>query len=377
MFILSGGEPLLRNDLATIAAFCVQRGATVVVGTNGTLLTEERILELAQSGVTGFAVSVDSLGQRYHDRFRRGLGALDATTAAIGELRRQQIDFIIQTTITKGNLSEIESVCDWAAARGATSFNAYFPVHTGRAEHLFVLSPEQHEQALTRLVELHQRYLGVMLVRAKCAPHYMRHLHSHSAASGSPTLAYETRCPCGLQYCRITPDGKLTPCPYNPTVAGDLRQESFASVWESSPVFAALRNPTLEGKCARCEFRQVCGGCRARALAQEGDVLASDPSCVYQPQADAALVEPPVSVTYGTEVRRELSWSPEARARVDRIPSFVRGVVIDRVETYARRLGLGEVNEDLLTEVRRNMPVDFSKRLPFFAQKSDHAKSSS
>src|SRR6185295_18763031 len=61
MFILSGGEPLLRDDLAEIARFASSRGATVVIGTNGTLLTAERISELKNAGVTGFAISVDSL----------------------------------------------------------------------------------------------------------------------------------------------------------------------------------------------------------------------------------------------------------------------------------------------------------------------------
>src|SRR5262249_39369118 len=148
----------------------------------------------------------------------------------------------------------------------------------------------------------------------------------------TPTLGYKTRCPCGVEYCRITPDGKLTPCPYNPTAAGDLRSESFASVWQASRLFAALRNPELSGKCGRCEYRNVCGGCRARALAEQGDVLASDPACAYQPTGEAELILPPQSITYGTPRKPELAWSPRARARIERIPSFVRGVVVDRLE---------------------------------------------
>ena len=368
MFVLSGGEPLLRKDLAELAAFAVGRGATAVVGTNGTLLTAERVAELADAGVTGFAVSVDSLGQRYHDRFRRGRGALEATIEAVGHLRRREIDVVIQTTITKGNFAELESLARWAADQGAMAFNAYFTVTTGRAESLSVMTPDDHEAALAELVQLHQRYLGTMMVRAKCAPHFMRHLHT--AAPSAPTLGYETRCPCGLQYCRITPDAKLTPCPYNPTVAGDLRKDSFGSIWKNSPLFSALRNPTLSGKCGRCEYRQVCGGCRARALATEGDLFASDPSCAYEPPGDAPLVEPGRPVTYGSEVKSRLAWTPEARARVEKIPSFVRGVVMDRVESYARDRGLSEVTLELMAEVRRNMPVDFSRRLPFFLRKS-------
>ncbi|MDH3498185.1 MAG: radical SAM protein, partial [Gemmatimonadota bacterium] len=103
LFILSGGEPLLRDDLETVAAHATQRGATVVVGTNGTLLTDERIGRLKDAGVTGVAVSVESLRPAYHDRFRRGHGSLDATLAAVERLGRLKLDFVVQTTLTRGN----------------------------------------------------------------------------------------------------------------------------------------------------------------------------------------------------------------------------------------------------------------------------------
>jgi radical SAM protein with 4Fe4S-binding SPASM domain len=180
-------------------------------------------------------------------------------------------------------------------------------------------------------------------------------------------LNYETRCPCGTQYCRITPDGKVTPCPYLPASAGDLRQQSFADVWRDSELFQALRDGHLGGKCGRCEYRELCGGCRARAFALAGDYLAEDPSCAYQPREGAELVPRQRPVTYGDQVTPTLSWSPDAEARIGRIPSFVRGVVRERLEAYARRQGKTQVTLDLLREVRRNMPVDFSKRLPFFA----------
>ena len=364
MFILSGGEPLLRDDLCTIASFVSARGATVVVGTNGTLLTEERIAALKAAGVSGVAVSVDSLDAHRHDNFRHGRGSLQATTAALGRLREHRLDFIVQTTATRGNRSEVARLIDWAAEQGAVSFNLYFLVATGRGARLTDLAPVEYEELLDELVAHHRRHLGRMMVRAKCAPHFMRHLHQ--AAPDSPILNYETRCPCGVQYCRITPDGKLTPCPYIPTPAGDLRREPFATVWSASPLFRTLREGTLGGKCGRCEYRRLCGGCRARALALEDDVLAADPSCAYEPAGHTPVLGPARPVTYGMRVDRELRWSAEAEARVQRIPSFVRGVVVKRLEDYARERGLPEVTVDLMAEVRRAMPVDFSKRTPYF-----------
>ncbi len=364
MLILSGGEPLLREDLTHIARYASEKGATVVVGTNGTLLTDERIAGLKAAGVRGFAVSVDSLRPAYHDNFRHGRGSLADTQGALARLTRQRLDFIIQTTVTKGNRAELASLVEWAARQGAVSFNCYFLVSTGRGAALTDLGPADYEAVLADLARWEREYRGRMLVRAKCAPHFMRHVHQLDPES--PVLNYETRCPCGTQYCRITPDGKLTPCPYMPEVAGDLGVHSFAEIWRSAPLLRQLRDGPLGGKCGACDYRTLCGGCRARALALTGDVLAADPSCVYEPGAGAPLIEVAREVTYGADFQPALSWSPAARERVARIPSFVRGVVMQRVEDWARRQGRSEITPELLAQVRGAMPIDFSKKRPFF-----------
>ena len=202
------------------------------------------------------------------------------------------------------------------------------------------------------------------MVRAKCAPAFMRLVHQR--APESPILQYSTRCPCGVQYCRITPDGKLTACPYLPVSAGDLRQQPFREVWQTSALFDELREGEVGGKCGRCGYRELCGGCRARAFADSGDYLASDEACAYQPDGIEEIVASAAPATYGAPVEAEMPWSPEARDRVARIPSFVRGVVTQRLEDYARRNGHTQITPELMREVRRAMPVDFSKRLPFF-----------
>jgi AdoMet-dependent heme synthase len=210
-----------------------------------------------------------------------------------------------------------------------------------------------------------------MMVRSKCQPQLMRHVHQGDP--DSPLLNYRTRCPCGVQYCRITPEGKVTPCPYTPTVAGDLTERSFGEVWRDSPVFHRLRHGEPGGKCGRCEYREVCGGCRARALAETGDLLGPDPSCAYEPDGTRSVVEPPSPVTYGASHAPTLPWTPEALRRMERIPSFVRGVVVDRVEAFARERGAEVVDEALMAQVRRALPVDFSRRLPFFLRSGKEA----
>ncbi|MFQ5530360.1 MAG: radical SAM protein [Gemmatimonadota bacterium] len=366
MLILSGGEPLVRDDLETIASRASAGGATVVVGTNGIGLTDERIASLMAAGVQGVAVSIDSLNPTYHDRFRHGTGALEHTLAAVDRLAPHELDFIVQTTVTRGNRSELADLVDWSADRGAVSFNLYFLVETGRGGGMKGMSPQENDSVLAELLLLEAKYRGRMMVRSKCQPQIMR--HAYEAAADSPLLNYETRCPCGVHYCRITPEGKVTPCPYMPAVAGDLTQATFAEIWHGSDLFASLRDPTLGGKCGACEYREVCGGCRARAYASAGDPLGEDDSCAYEPSGAAELVRrATASVMYGSDDRApELAWTPEAEARVARIPSFVRGVVVDRVESWAKENGHDEVTAEMLSRMRSRMPVDFSRRRPFF-----------
>jgi len=372
MLILSGGEPLLRDDLEELARHASGAGATVVIGTNGTRLTDARIESLMEAGVKGVAVSVDSLTVEYHDRFRHGSGALDDTLTAVERLRQHGLDFVVQTSLTRGNRHELADLVEWAADRGAICFNLYFLVPTGRGERMYGLAPVENEVVLEELLALEARYRGRMMVRSKCQPQLMR--LAHQGDPDSPLLNYRTRCPCGVHYCRITPEGKVTPCPYTPMVAGDLLRESFSTIWNDSPVFRSLRDGTPGGKCGKCEYREVCGGCRARAHAEGGDLMGPDESCVYDPPGSRAVVRPPGGVTYGQPAGApSLPWTDEAASRIARIPSFVRGVVTARVERFARERGYEVVDVDVMAEVRREMPVDFSRRLPFFLRNGGDA----
>ena len=389
MLILTGGEPLLRDDLETLAERASGRGATVVVGTNGTRLTDERIDSLLDAGVKGVAVSIDSLRSEYHDRFRHGGGALEDTIAAVARCSAHELDFVIQTTVTTGNRHEIADLARWSAEAGAVAFNVYFVVPTGRAELMQGMTPEENDDVLRELVELEGAYRGRMMVRSKCQPQLMRHVVQGDPES--PLLNYETRCPCGVHYLRITPEGKVTPCPYMPVAAGDLLTQSFREIWESSPVFTQLRSGELGGRCGRCEFREVCGGCRARAYADSGDFMGPDDSCAYEPSGKTPLLASRRSVSYGqSDPDRRLNaddrpasaqhaasialeWSPEALARIDSVPSFVRGVVMARVEKFAEDRGYARVDVEVMEEVRRNLPVDFSKKLPFFLGRGGRA----
>jgi radical SAM protein with 4Fe4S-binding SPASM domain len=202
-----------------------------------------------------------------------------------------------------------------------------------------------------------------LLIRAKCAPHFRRIMWEMNPDSPLLKNYAHGSCPAGKYYCRITPEGDVTPCPYMPVSAGNLRQSSFADLWRSAPVFDDLREAKLGGRCGACEFSKVCGGCRCRAYASYGDYLAEDPACSYQPGAHGGkLIELPATLTFGLAVDEELIWEPEARERLAAIPSFARGMVVKAVEAYARGRGAAIITPAILAAVRSSWGARFRPR---------------
>jgi len=175
------------------------------------------------------AVSVDSLRPEYHDRFRPRHDALADTHRAIRRMRDNRLDFIVQTRDPRQR-ARSASLLMWAAEQGAVSFNLYFlvppaaaPAHRSRCR--------EYESLLGTLAEYERRYRGTMMVRAKCAPHFIRKVYEESPDSS--VLNYATRCPCGIQYCRITPRAssrRARTCEGR----GDLTQQSFGEIWNGS-----------------------------------------------------------------------------------------------------------------------------------------------
>ena len=354
LLILTGGEPLLRPDILKISDYAARTGFLVVMGTNGVLLNDETVQRMSDHGVAGAGISLDAVDPVNHDKFRGMDGAWEGTMNGVEALKRANLDFLVQTSVTRWNYDEIPQIVDFAYELGAKVFNLYFLVRTGRGKTVMDITPAQYERMLSTLFELQAKYRGKMLVAAKCAPHYKRVIYEQQ--SDSPFLqAYPSgTCPCGIYYCRITPEGDLTPCPYMPVSVGNLKTESFATLWNKSKTFQELRDrKLLEGKCGACEFRDVCGGCRARAYALTDNYLAEDPSCDYQPgQAGNQNIRFDKTTPFAAETDYELQWTDAAQQRLQRVPSFARGMVTKSVEKYAREHGYNEITPEIMKAVK-------------------------
>jgi len=363
MVILTGGEPLLRRDILEIIRYAGARDLWVVVGTNGVKVSENLAGILRKEGLRGLSLSLDALSPERHDSFRQVRGAWQNTVNGAKILHRTGLPFIVQTTVGKHNAGELAAIADFAYEElEAKVWNLYFLVPTGRGEFVSDMSPAEYDQVLSDLHAIQRKYAGKMLANAKCAPHYIKtllekdpespFLKSYAGGAGG--------CPAGTHYMGIRPNGDVTPCPYLPVFAGNLKRASLEKLWNSSELFIKIRERgALGGRCGACELSSACGGCRARAYGATGDLMAEDPLCTHQPGTypeAAALLRIP-KVEYGTPVVETVEWESAARERMKQIPAFVRGMVTRSVESYCKKNDIRTITPSLLEEIRAKMPT--------------------
>ena len=389
--ILTGGEPLLRRDILEIVQRAAERGLWVVVGTNGVRITENVARRLAEAGARGLSLSLDALDAESHDHFRKVRGAWRNTVEGAEILNRTGLPFIVQTTAGSHNVGALEAIADFAHDRlAAKVWNLYFLVPTGRGQFVSDMTPAQYDEVLASLYRIQQKYDRRMLVNAKCAPHYIKTVLENALRPGSGQAGAETDskirtysggaggCPAGTHYMGIRPNGDVTPCPYLPVFAGNLRRAALTDIWTSSGLFSDIRRrSSLGGRCGACEMNGHCGGCRARAYGMTGDLMAEDPLCTHTPGKFAgspllaprgpdgvgppslirSFGEPPPLIEYGPESPPTIAWDDAAAARMKKIPAFVRGMVVRAVEESCRKSGLDRVTVEELERIRARMPT--------------------
>ncbi len=366
MIVLTGGEPLARHDLEAMLEHGANLGLSMVVGTNGTLLTSRRVAALKSAGALGVGISVDSLRPELHDQFRGQHGSWQQTYKGIQNCREQDLSFQIHFTVTRNNYTELDEIIRFAHDNGARVLNLFFLICTGRAESASDISAEQYELILTQTIKAQTDYPD-MIIRPRCAPHFKR--IAHQLNPDSPITRVSgfdgDGCIAGTHYCRVAPNGDVTACPYIDKAAGNIRQTSFLSIWDHAEDFQALRKPQLKGACGECEYQKLCGGCRARPLAMGGDLMDSDPYCAYVPKGEA-IIEPFI------ENEVPLIWQDEATQRLSRIPGFLQNMIKKRAEAYVIELGEQEVKAEHLSNLASKR---FGQNMPFKKPPSLNSKS--
>lgn len=292
IIILTGGEPLLRDDIFQIAEHGTQLGLRMVMAPNGTLVTKEMAQKMATSGIQRISVSLDGANAERHDSFRGVKGAFEGAIRGIETAKKAGIEFQINTTITKSNLDQIPEIFHLAESLGAAAHHIFLLVPTGRGKYIVdqAIDAQEYEKTLNWFYD--QREKTTLQLKATCAPHYYRILRQRAKQDGRQ-VTFETHgldavtrgCLAGSGFCFVSHTGDVQPCGFLSLNCGNVRQQSFAEIWKTSDIFKQLRDlEQLSGKCRLCGFRKVCGGCRARAYEATGDFLAEEPLCLYQPK---------------------------------------------------------------------------------------------
>jgi AdoMet-dependent heme synthase len=352
ILVLSGGEPLYRSDIFQLARYATDKGLRVALATNGTLVTKDVARMIVDAGVRRVSISLDGADAATHDAFRGIPGAFDAAVHGLRNLKSLGMSVQINMTIARHNAHQLPNVLQLARDLGADALHTFLLVPVGCGVDIAseqMVPPDEYERMLNWFYD--QSLTGGIELKATCAPHYFRVARQRRAADrraaveltritpNSPTptsqassigptemtmpgsTGIEIRpqavgqpvghlgghpsdlnamtkgCLAGTGVCFISHEGEVYPCGYLPVIAGDLRSQTFAHIWENAEVFQELRDTAkLKGKCGCCEFRNVCMGCRARAYAATGDFMDEEPFCVYQPRTKSLCTDKPEEV---------------------------------------------------------------------------------
>jgi len=295
LFVLTGGDPLKRPDIHAIVQYACHRGVrTSLTPSTTPLLQREQIFKLKQDGLMRLAISLDGSTAELHDGFRGVPGSFKRGLEAIAWCHEAGLPVQVNTTVSHRNLDDLDNMIEMLTALRVVLWSVFFLVPTGRAQLSDLLSAEEHEQVFAKLYAASKRVK--FHIKTTEGQHYRRYVLQQRAKESQSRSQQEliTMAPKGVNdgkgFVFVSHTGEVYPSGFLPLPAGNVLWEPLSEIYRNSPLFLALRDSSqLKGKCGRCDFREVCGGSRARAYAMTHDPLAEEPCCAYVPLvADAS-----------------------------------------------------------------------------------------
>jgi len=281
MIIFTGGEPMERDDIYDLLLHCRSLRLPRVMATCGYLINEKSIAKLKRTGIKALSFSLDGISPRTHDTIRQADGAFEATIKAAKITRDAGVRFQINTTISKLNIDEFVGIADLAQKLGATCFNPFILVPTGRGSRIpdAIIDPIEYEVLLNELLVMKMK--AKINIRLTCGPQFTRICSQEKLQNFQKDVP---GCIGGRNFGFISYKGDVQTCGFLQISAGNLvkNRYNFAKIWQNSPLLNEIRDlSNRKGKCAVCDYAALCGGCRARAYSMTGDYLASDPICKF------------------------------------------------------------------------------------------------
>ena len=291
IMILTGGEPMMRDDIFDVAAYGTKIGLRMVMAPCGIYITDETAEKIKDAGIQRLSFSIDGADAESHDKFRGVPGAFESVMKAIEISKKHGLEFQVNTTITKHNLHDLPKILENVIKLGAVAHHPFLLVPTGRAANMKdqEIAPEDYEKTLKWFYDMREEV--PIQFKPTCAPHYYRIFRQNEKEKGR-TVTPETHgmdamtkgCMGGQSFAFVSNTGKVQICGFLDVECGDIKEEPFSNIWDTSKVFQEMRAwDDYNGRCGYCEYKWVCGGCRARAYAFTGNYLDEEPFCTYEP----------------------------------------------------------------------------------------------
>ncbi len=292
--VLSGGDPFMRRDLFDIVEYGIAKGLTMSVSPSATaLLTRERLQILNDLGVSRISLSLDGSTAAIHDDFRGVAGSFDRTLDGMVYAAEVGLSFQVNTTVSRQTLHDLPAIADLLKSTSVAVWDVFFLVPTGRASTEDVITADEHERVFGWLYDLSKK--APYQVKTTLGQHYRRYqVQRRLQAEGTslnglrakdvPALYPGVPSNDGKGILFISHLGEVYPSGFLPLSVGNVNGRTVVKMYRDSDLFRKLRDPSqLKGKCGRCPFNMICGGCRARAYADSGDPLGEEPYCAVQP----------------------------------------------------------------------------------------------
>ena len=303
LFVLTGGDPLKRPDVVELIEYGTSIGLRMAMTPSGTpLMTAPILRRLQEAGLSRLAVSLDGSTAGIHDTFRGVAGSYAWTLEMLRAARDLGLSTQVNTTVSRYNLDDFDALCALMTELGISLWSVFFLVPTGRAQARDVASAEEFEDVFQRMYELSMT--APFDIKSTAAPHYRRVILERQVAERRARTRTEAPEPLtagvgfsladgvgrakgvndGDGFLFISHTGAICSSGFLPLAGGNVRTSDVVEVYRNSPMFRELRDRSrLKGKCGVCEYRDVCGGSRARAYAVTGDYMESEPFCTHIP----------------------------------------------------------------------------------------------
>lgn len=310
VLILTGGDVLMRADIFDLVKYARSQNVPVGLSPSVTpLVTQEALQKMRDLSVKSVSISLDGADAATHEGIRGVDGHFAKTMDVLDMMVREGFTVQVNTTVMRDNVEQLADIAALLKEVGVPIWEVFFLIKVGRGMDVHELTPWENEDVSQFLFDASRYNLLVRTVEGPffrrvaawrkelaadvdpaehfgLSPLYTRLVDRLREKLGEPDpVAHAqtagTRDGKGIIF--VGYDGDVYPAGFMPMKLGNVKERSIVDIYRNDPTLVAIRNAEFTGRCGACEFRDLCGGSRARAFASHKDAFAEDPACVYEP----------------------------------------------------------------------------------------------